>query len=136
MEQHNEIGTKWDLAQYRLQTAKEDLECARDLYENENHRVANNRAYYAIFHAISAIHALDGRAYHKHKDAIANFNKDYVNKEIFPKEYGRKILKAEKIRASSDYDDFYVASKAVNYELINTAEELLELIKEYIKTRE
>lgn len=31
---------------------------------------ANNRAYYAIYHAISAIHALEGKSYKRHKDAI------------------------------------------------------------------
>lgn len=135
MERHNEIGTKWDLAQYRLQIAREDMEYARKLYEENRYRIANNRAYYAIFHAISAIHALDGKSYYKHKDAIANFNREYINKDVFSREYGRKIVKAEKIRASSDYDDFYIASKSVTYELILTAQELLDLIEEYIKTR-
>jgi uncharacterized protein (UPF0332 family) len=133
MERHNEIGTKWDLAQYRLQIAREDMEYARKLYEENRYRIANNRAYYAIFHAISAIHALDGKSYHKHKDAIANFNREYINKDVFPREYGRKIVKAEKIRTSSDYDDFYIASKSVTHDLIVTAHELLDLIEEYIK---
>ena len=80
--------------------------CIRDRYKG-----ANNRAYYAIFHAINAVHALDGRAFKRHKDAIANFNKDYVKTEIFPREVGRKIGEAEEIRHASDYDDFYIASK-------------------------
>ena len=77
----------------------------------DEYRGANNRAYYAIFHAINAIHALDGNGYKRHKDAIANFNKQYVKTEIFPREIGRKISKAEEIRHASDYDDFYIASK-------------------------
>lgn len=68
-----------------------------------NIKAANNRAYYAIFQAINAVHALDGRAFKRHKDAIANFNKDYVKTEIFPREVGRKIGEAEEIRHASDY---------------------------------
>ena len=84
MKQHDE-GNKTDLMKYRLETAESDLRVAKSLIQSKEYRAANNRAYYAIFHAISAVHALDGKAYKKHKDAIANFNRDYVKTEIFPR---------------------------------------------------
>ena len=90
----------------------------------DEYRGANNRAYYAIFHAINAIHALDGNGYKRYKDAIANFNKQYVKTEIFPREIGRKISKAEEIRHASDYDDFYIASKSEADNLISIANDL------------
>ena len=60
--QHNDIGTKKDLALYRIETAKSDMKSAKILLEAGEFRGANNRAYYGIYHAISAIHALDGNA--------------------------------------------------------------------------
>lgn len=36
--------------------------------------------------------------------------------EIFPRELGRKIVKAEEIRHASDYDTFYIASKMITAE--------------------
>ena len=95
--QPDEIGTGEDLALYRIDTAKEDLKSVKILRDASCFKGANNRAYYAIFHAINAIHALNGVAYKKHKDAIANFNKEYVKTEIFPKEIGRKIAGVEEI---------------------------------------
>lgn len=80
-----EEGTKKDLVLYRIQTARDDLKAAKILLEAEQYKSANNRAYYAIFHAINAIHAVNGKAYKRHKDAVANFNKDYVKTEIFPR---------------------------------------------------
>ena len=74
-------------------------------------RGANNRAYYGIYHAVSAIHALDGNAYKRHKDALANFNKNYVKTEIFPRKLGKRIVESEEIRHVSDYDDFYIATR-------------------------
>jgi uncharacterized protein (UPF0332 family) len=68
------------------------------LYEIEDYRGANNRAYYAIYHAISAVHALDVKAYKKHKDAIANFIFSYVKTQIFDPSLGKQINEAEKIR--------------------------------------
>ncbi len=131
MRQHDDVGNKIDLMKYRLETAKSDLNVAKKLLEIEEYRAANNRAYYAIFHAISAIHALDEKAYKKHKDAIGNFNKDYVKTEIFPREMGKRISRAKEIRHASDYDDFYIAVKEETQELIETAEELIKLVEEY-----
>lgn len=134
MEQH-EFGSENDLAIYRLERAKTDLQSARVLFDVAEYRGANNRAYYAIYHAITAVHALDGRAYKRHKDALANFNKDYIRTEIFPKVMGRKISEAQEIRHASDYDDFYIAIKAEALEQIETAEKLISLIDRYCRQR-
>lgn len=134
MKQHDE-GNKTDLMKYRLKTAESDLRVAKSLIQSKEYRAANNRAYYAIFHAISAVHALDGKAYKKHKDAIANFNRDYVKTEIFPRDIGRKISRAEEIRHASDYDDFYMADKKETQELADTAEELIRMVENYCKSR-
>ena len=136
MGQHNENkGTREDLARYRIVTAKEDLKAAEILLAADEYRGANNIAYYAIFHAISAIHALDGNGYKRHKDAIANFNKQYVKTEIFPREIGRKISKAEEIRHASDYDDFYIASKSEADSLISIANEFINMVEGYVDRR-
>lgn len=121
--QPNEIGSQKDLVLYRIETAKEDLYPAKILRDANSYKGANNRAYYAVFHAINAIHALSGVAYKRHKDAIANFNKEYVKTNIFPREMGRKIAGIEEIRHASDYDDFYIATIEEVNEQIAIAEE-------------
>ncbi len=132
MEQPKEdIGTKKDLVLYRLQTAKADLKSARILLAAKEYKGANNRAYYAIFHAINAVHALNGKAYKRHKDSLGNFNKDYVKTEIFPRDVGRKISEAEEIRHASDYDDFYLASPEESERQIAVADEFIQLAEEY-----
>lgn len=126
-----DIGNKTDVAKHRLRVAKEDLQAANLLLEANSYRGANNRAYYAIFHAVSAVLAMEGVAFKKHKDTLAYFNKNYVATEIFPRNLGRKIVKAEEIRHESDYDTFYIASKEVTVEQIQTAEQLIELVEVY-----
>lgn len=132
MKQHEE-GSKFDLMKYRMESAKSDLKSAKILIEAEAYKAANNRAYYAIFHAISAMHALDGKAYKRHKDALGSFNREYVKTEIFPREIGKKISRAEEIRHASDYDDFYIATREKSEEQIETAEELIKMVEEYCK---
>lgn len=131
MEQHNDSGTQKDLVMYRLDAAGEALRSARILMEAGSYKAANNRAYYAIFYAINAIHALNGTAYKRHKDAIANFNRDYVKTGIFPRAIGKKISRAEEIRHASDYDDFYIATKNEVEEQIAVAEEFIRIAEKY-----
>ena len=136
MEQFKEeIGTRKDLVMYRLQTAKSDLKSARILLAAEEYKGANNRAYYAIFHAVNAIHALSGKGYKRHKDAIANFNKEYVKTEIFPRAMGRKIGEAEEIRHASDYDDFYIANREESERQVAVADEFIQLVERYCKEK-
>lgn len=52
--------TRIDLSRYHLQKAKEMLVSARRDMDAEDYASANNRAYYAIFHAMRAVLALDG----------------------------------------------------------------------------
>lgn len=131
MEQHKDSVTAKDLSLYRIELSKSDLKAAKILFDSGELRAANNRAYYAIYHAICAIQALDKVAYKRHKEVIANFNKKYVKTEIFPRTLGRKIAQAEEIRHASDYDDFYIATKSEAEEQINTAEELIKTAEEY-----
>lgn len=133
LEQHNESGTIQDLVLYRIETAKSDLKSAEVLLNAGEYRGANNRAYYAIYHAISAIHALNGKSYKRHKDSLGNFNKEYIKMGIFPRTLGRRIAEAEEIRHASDYDDFYIATKEEAEEQIMTADELTRLIEIYCK---
>lgn len=127
-----DTGTQMDVAKHRLRTAREDLESARLLIGAGQYRAANNRAYYCIFHTICGILAKEGIAFKRHKDTLSYFNKQYIHTEIFPRELGRKIVKAEEIRHASDYDTFYVASREVTEQQLQTAERLVELAENYL----
>lgn len=120
-------------AKYRLNKAKETLETSKMIFkEGKDFTSANNRAYYAIFYAIRAVLAVEEIDFKRHKDVLAYFNKEFVNKDIFPKMIGRKIAQAQRIREDSDYDDDYEPSLEKTEQQIKTAEELIVLVEEYI----
>lgn len=130
-----ETGTRHDLIEHRFRIAKEDLETAYLLLDVKQYRGANNRAYYSIYHTIDAVLSIDEIAFKRHKDTLAYFNKQYIATEIFPRDMGRKIVKAEEIRHASDYDTFYIASRDITKQQIETAERLLKLAKEYYEEK-
>ena len=131
-----DVGTKMDVVRHRLNVAREDLDTAHLTFKAGKYRAANNRAYYSIFHTICAVLAKEGIAFKRHKDTLSYFNKNYVQPEIFPRELGRKIVKAEEIRHSSDYDTFYIASKEITAQQIETATKILELAEQYLFVEE
>lgn len=133
MNQHesSDIGNQTDLVEHRIRVAQEDLTTAHILINASQYRGANNRAYYSIYHAIDAVLAMEGKAFKRHKDTLGYFNKNYIATNIFPRNLGRRIVKAEEIRHASDYDTFYIASKEVTLQQIETAEQLLGLVIEY-----
>ena len=121
-----------ELLKYRFDRAVETLEVAKELYASGKFRDSNNRSYYAAFYAIKAIYTIRGVDFKKHKTLLANFNKEYVATEIFPREIGRKISTLALIREQSDYNDFYMASNQESQQQVEIAEELITLVREYL----
>lgn len=74
---------KKDYSKYRIERSREDLDAAHLLYKAGNYRVANNRAYYAIFHAMRAVLVFDGFDSSKHSGVIAEFRRRYIKTGIF-----------------------------------------------------
>lgn len=124
-----------DLAKYKLERAREELDTAELLFKNEKLKAANNRAYYSIYYSLTAVLCLEPIAFKRHKDTIGYFNKNYVHTGLFPGEIGRNISKAAKVRHASDYDEFYIASKEEAEKQIQTAKILAELVDKYISER-
>lgn len=110
-----EKRTSIEFAKYRLERAKEEYETAQLLYKENKLLAANNRAYYSIFYSIRAVLAMEKIDFKKHKDVLAYFNKNYVKTEIFPRQIGRRIVLASKVREDSDYDDEYEPSSESTY---------------------
>lgn len=124
--------TRNDYAKYRIDRAKEDLETAHLLFEAGKYRIANNRAYYAIFHALRAILVFNDFDSSKHSGVIAEFRRRYIKEGIFPTEISKMIAQAFTIRNASDYDDMFLASKSDTEEQISNADYVYELISQYI----
>ena len=122
-----------ELLKYRYDRAVETLEVAKELFKNGKFKDANNRSYYAAYYAMRAVYTLQGKDFKKHKTLLAEFNKEFVASEIFPRTIGRKISMLALIREQSDYNDFYIASSAESQQQVEIAEELIELVAEYLK---
>lgn len=123
------------LSEYRLQTAMEKVEAAELLLDDEKYKDAANRAYYAMFHAVRAVLALDGVDFKKHSGVISYFRQQYIASGIFAKELSVMIGNAFLVRNQSDYEDFYVVSKAQATQQYENARAFCDIIKQYLATK-
>lgn len=123
------------LAKYRLNQAKENLEEAIVLFENNKYKGASNRAYYSIFHSVKAVLALEQTDFKKHSSVIAYFNKEYISKNIFPRDFGRRVSEARFYREKSDYVDFYIITKEECQSQIETATMAVNMVSEFIERK-
>ncbi len=121
------------LSQYRMNRAKEDLEAAVSNHEAGFYKVAINRSYYAIFHAIRAVNILDGFDASKHSSVIAHFNQFYVHEGKFDRNTYKLIDSAYRIREKCDYSDFFMASKEDSENQIFNAREFIARVEKFLK---
>jgi len=124
-----------DLSRYRLDRAKDDLQSARILIENNKIPQSINRSYYAIFHATRALCTLDKFDSKKHSGIISHFNKNYIKTGIIDKEYSKILMAAQDYRNDSDYDDYFTVTEKEALEQIENAEKFINRIEKYISER-
>lgn len=130
MELRNDIGTIRDLSPLHIQRAYENLNDAISLLSNDRICSAASRAYYSVFRAICAVHALDDNQYKSHKTALAEFNKHYISNETFPRIYGKKMYKLMQLRDTSDYEN-RIPDKLEVQEYVGFAKIFCKKIKTY-----
>ena len=123
------------LAKLRLDNANERLSFILAILEIGDYKTVANRSYYAMFYAMRAVLALDGFDSKKHSGIIAEFRKRYVKTGIFETEMSDIISDLFEVRASSDYDDFYVISKSKVVEQYQKAEFFVKRVNEYLNSK-
>ncbi len=129
-------GSIVELSKYRYERALEDLKNAKEVFNSGSYKLALNRSYYAIFHAMRAVNVLDEFDSSKHSGVIAHFNQYHVKTGDFEKIASKIIQNAMEMREHADYEDFFVASKKDAEEQINKAEQFLEYVKAFLSNRE
>ena len=123
---------KRNLSIYRFQESRDSLKVAKHCLEEQLFKDSINRSYYAAFYLIKAVLALGAVDFKRHKDVVAYFNKEYVARGVFQRELGRRIGILKQLREKSDYDDFYIASKEQAETQLETAEILMDVVKQYL----
>ena len=125
-------GSIKELANYRLERAKEMLTAPEDNLTVKQYRTSLNRSHYAIFHAMRAANSLEGYDSSKHSGVIAFFTQTFLKTEIIDRGMAKIIKESSYLREKSDYDDFYIASKDEAEKQLEKAKEFVLAVQEYM----
>lgn len=128
-------GSLTELSRYRFERACEDLEDARLLLQAKRYKSSVNRSYYAIFHMMRSVTALDGFDSSKHSGVIAYINRMYVKEGTFDKALSKMLDTAYRLRERADYKDFELISKEMAEEQLQKAERIMAIILPYLTAR-
>lgn len=124
------------LLQARLEHAVECLSAARSLLETENYKSAANRSYYAVFYAMRAVLAFDEIDMKHHSGIISEFRRRYIKTGIFEPRMSEIMSVLFDVRTDSDYDNFFVISKADTAAQIENAAYFVSSVQAYLKNKD
>ena len=124
-----------DLAGIRYKRALELIDESELMLNSSLYKAANNRAFYAGEKALKALLALKGKDSGTHSGTAKLFNMLYINTPdaYFDREDYSAFQRMERIRSLSDYDDFYITSKAECEDQVIKATQLVAKVGEYLK---
>lgn len=118
-----------------LDLARRDLEEMQVLFERDLYYGSVNRAYYAIFHAASALLILDGKRFKRHSAVISFFGKEYVNTGVVPRAYQDAFTKMFEIRNIVDYDYDAIVSREEAVLYTERAKEMVDFLQMLVTKR-
>jgi hypothetical protein len=121
----------WDL----LKVARETLEDARVLFQNQRYPATVERTYFAIEHAASAMLLHEGLKVETHYGVKVKFGEVFAKIGKVEKRFGRILSRAYDLRFGAEYVPAKRAgiSREVAEEQLRTASEFLEMAEGFLK---
>ena len=125
---------KAEAIRYWWEKSLESLEAARRDLSAESLSFAINRAYYAVFYAVSALLLEEGRRFQKHSGVRAAFNQHFIKTQRLDRKGGDLYNRLFRDRQEGDYIEFTKFDAQYVADRIKGCEELLAQIRPLIKT--
>ncbi len=116
-----------------LAKADQKLGVARRDLNSGDFGDAVSRAYYAVFHALTAVLLERGLSYSSHGQALGAFNRELVKTGGFPRDTYRKLQKLFDDRQTGDYGITRVIDEETAGENISFAVWFIDVCREHLK---
>jgi uncharacterized protein (UPF0332 family) len=122
-------GSQAAVVRYWWDKAQESLRAARRELTADAYTFAINRAYYALFYAVSALLLEEGRRFSKHSGVRAVFNRDLVKPGRLSRKHGELYHQLFRDRQEGDYIEFTAFDAPYVQEKIVACEEFLAALR-------
>lgn len=105
--------------------ANEKLGAARREMDAGFHGEVASRAYYAVFHAISAALLSCDMTFSSHAQVVGEFNRNFVKTGEFPADTTRKLQRLFEDRQTADYDVITAVDESTARQDLEDAESIV-----------
>ena len=126
--------SKADLINYRIQRAFESLDEAKILAQKNHWNTVANRLYYSCFYIVNALFSKHDLITKTHSGIKSEFHKSFIKTGVFDKSFGKLYSELFDKRQEGDYQDFYSFEKDEIEPIINSTEQFVSIIENYIKS--
>ncbi|MFH1259451.1 MAG: HEPN domain-containing protein [Elusimicrobiota bacterium] len=114
-----------------LQTAKEDLQDAKDVFALKKFKMATVCSYYAMFHATRALLYFKKYREKSHIQLALAIKSLYIDEGLLPDEYYDDYIQALSLREMADYKSKFSEQGAQR--TIQSAEKSIEMVEKIIR---
>ena len=118
-----------NVIKYRRKRAKETLQEAKIMLENNKLIAAVNRIYYAVFYEVLALLLTKGLSSSKHSGVRSLFNKEFIKTGIIAEEYGDFYNRVFGFRQRADYEDFVEFESQKVKSWLKSAKEFIDSVE-------
>jgi uncharacterized protein (UPF0332 family) len=117
-----------------LERSEAAIRAAERAAEADDAETAANRAYYAMFYAVSALLASDGVTLRRHSAVVAAFGERFVRTARVEAAMHRALLSAFGLRQAADYDPMATITIASVRPVIDDARAMLAVADRILGT--
>ena len=128
------IRNRAALVHYRMEQAREALDAARLLYEEEHYRGAINRAYYTIFYSVLALLVTRALGTSSHSGALTLFGKEFIKTGLLPRKLSTLARHAFDARLHVDYEELIEVTAEEAAVTLQDAETFLDHVTDLMPT--
>jgi len=115
-----------------IEKSKRFLRSAQLLVEDGDYESAVSRTYYAMFFCAEAALLTKNLSFSSHKGVISAFGEHFIKTKIFPKDMGRELNRAFEKRQVGDYEYTFVISKEEAEKLLQSGNDFVNNITNWL----
>jgi len=124
---------KKTLITYRMDRARESLQAAQLLFDNNMLIPAMNRLYYAMFYAVLSLLVLHDATFSKHGQVKGFFNREFIKSGVLPVQLGKLYNTMFEYRQKYDYVDFSVPESSLVADYLKKTAQFLDQIEIFLR---
>ena len=124
-----------EISRLQLNRAKDIMKEIPVLISNGAYETAINRSYYAAFHAMKALEALNGYESKKHSGVLSYFRQTYIKTGILDEKLSDIIGVLQESREDSDYNIMIRFAAEDAEEQYQNAKQFVETIDRFLESQ-